>query len=432
MASKRLTQRVVDNLSPTEKLTVHFDSSLAGFGVYTKGKAKTYFVQARVGGKPIKFTIGKATVLSLDEARREAKSKLGMIAKGVNPVAEKRREEKQNITLQEILGEYLEANRDLKDSSKNFYTLCVDSYLKEWKNKPINKITDDDVKKKHSTLSKKIVKPKAEKSEDSPTPDASGQKVRKKRTLSNGPGIADGVMKTLRALLNYAIDEYPEVISSNPVTKLKKKWNRPKPRENYLRQDQLPAWHKAVFHPATNPTVRDVLLLMLYTGLRSKSEAFPLSWSNVDFTARNMHFVDTKNRKTLVLPMNNQVHNLLKRRSEQNPTSTFVFPSDVKDVHIADIRKELNKINERAGISLDPHDLRRTFSTYGETLDISPYTLKSLLNHSMGKKRDVTAGYIQISTDRMRKASQMIADYIDEILINAVENDRGRSEQVLL
>lgn len=419
MPSKRLTQRIVDNLSPTEKLTVHFDASLAGFGVYTKGKAKTYFVQTRVGGKPIKFTIGKASVLSLDEARREAKSKLGMIAKGVNPVAEKRREEKQNITLQEILGEYLEANRDLKDSSKNFYTLCVDSYLKEWKNKPINKITDDDVKKKHSTLSKKIVKPKSEKLEDSTSPDVSGQKIRKKRILSNGPGIADGVMKTLRALINYAIDEYPDVISSNPVKKLKKKWNRPKPRENYLRQDQLPAWYQAVIHPATNPTVRDVLLLMLYTGLRSKSEAFPLAWANVDFTTKNMHFPDTKNRKTLILPMNNQVFELLKQRMEANPAGTYVFTSDVKNVHIADIRKELTKVNERAGMSLDPHDLRRTYSTYGESLDISPYTLKSLLNHSMGKKRDVTAGYIQISTDRMRKASQMVADYIDEIIRNA-------------
>lgn len=423
MPVMKLSQRIVDNLPATDKLTLIFDTSLTGFGVYTKSNAKTYFIQARVNKKLIKTTIGKANVLSLDEARKEAKSKLGMMAKGTNPVAQKRNEEKQNITLQEILKEYLESNSDLKDSSKNFYTLCVESYMKDWKSKPINKISDDDVKKKHKILSKKVTKPKQVKPEEPPTLDPSGKKIRKKRTLRNGPGIADGVMKTLRALMNYAIDEYPEVISLNPVKKLKKKWNRPKPRENYLRQDQLPIWIQAVVHPATNPTIRDVLLLMLYTGLRSKSEAFILTWENVDFTAKNMHFPDTKNRKTLILPMSNQVHNMLKLRKESRSKSDYVFPSDVKDVHIADIRKELNKINERAGISLDPHDLRRTFSTYGETLDISPYTLKSLLNHSMGKKRDVTAGYIQISTDRMRKASQMIADYIDELINNCDEGN---------
>src|SRR6185369_7959869 len=267
MPPVKLSQRFVDSLPPTKELILFFDTSLTGFGVYTKGKAKTYFIQARVGKKLIKSTIGKASVFSLEDARKQAKIKLGMMAKGINPVEEKRREEKQSMTLQELLKEYLEANKDLKDSSRNFYSLCIDSYLKDWKDRPIRNISEEDIKKRHKILSTKIKTPKTEPPQEPAEPGSS--KKRRKRARTNGPGIADGVMKTLRALLNHAIDEHPEIISINPVSKLKKRWNKLKPREVYLRQDQLPAWYQAV-NSSQNHSVRDALLLILYTGLRSK------------------------------------------------------------------------------------------------------------------------------------------------------------------
>lgn len=240
----KLSQRYVDSLPPTDKLTLFFDTSLTGFGVYTKGKAKTYFVQARAGKKLIKTTIGKASLFSLDDARKQAKTKLGIMANGINPVAEKRQGEKQDMTLKETLKEYLEFNKELKDSSRNFYRLCIDSYLKDWKERPIRLISEEDVKKRHKTLSTKLAVPKSEPSEQQADPSA--PKQRKKRARTNGPGIADGVMKTLRAQLNHAIDEHPEIITINPVSKLKKRWNKLKPREIYLRQDQLYGWLKAV------------------------------------------------------------------------------------------------------------------------------------------------------------------------------------------
>lgn len=412
----KLSQRFVDGLPPTEKLTLFFDTSLTGFGVYTKGKAKTYFIQARVGQKLIKTTLGKASVFSLDEARKEAKAKLGKMAKGINPVAEKRKEEKQNMSLGDLLDEYLEINKELKDSSRNFYRLCIESYLKDWQDRPIRLITEEDVKKRHKILSTKIDVPKPEPVQ--PTEPGTPKK-RKKRVRTNGPGIADGVMKTLRALLNHAIDEYPDIIKLNPVTKLKKRWNKLKPREIYLRPDQLADWVKAV-KSSQNTAVRDSLLLILFTGLRSKTEAFPLKWDHIDFTAKTMHFYDTKNKCTLLLPMNDSVYSLLKNRHDTHKESEYIFPSLTGKGHIADIRKELDKINAAAKITkLTPHSLRHTFSTYAEYIDISPFTIKALLNHSDNKKRDTTAGYIHVSLERMRKASQMVADYIYQIIADA-------------
>lgn len=47
---------------------------------------------------------------------------------------------------------------------------------------------------------------------------------------------------------------------------------------------------------------------------------------------------------------------------------------------------------KESGVHFTVHDLRRTFITVAESLDISAYALKSLLNHKMSN--DVTAGYI--------------------------------------
>ena len=65
------------------------------------------------------------------------------------------------------------------------------------------------------------------------------------------------------------------------------------------------------------------------------------------------------------------------------------------------------------------HDLRRTFITAAESLDISAYALKRLLNHKMSN--DVTAGYIINDVERLRKPMQLITDHLLK-LINSEEN----------
>ncbi|MFX8543023.1 hypothetical protein ABTM06_20225, partial [Acinetobacter baumannii] len=53
---------------------------------------------------------------------------------------------------------------------------------------------------------------------------------------------------------------------------------------------------------------------------------------------------------------------------------------------------------------------RRTFITIAESLDISAYALKRLLNHKM--TNDVTAGYIVTDFERLRKPMQEITDHL--------------------
>jgi len=137
-----------------------------------------------------------------------------------------------------------------------------------------------------------------------------------------------------------------------------------------------------------------------------------------------MTFRDTKNGTDLELPITTKVLELLKRRKAMRENE-FVFPSPVTrktadgtiiSCHISDVRDTLAKINQVAGVTLTPHDLRRTFTTIAESLDISPYAIKALVNHSEKKASDVTGGYIQMSLERKRKALQMIEDEIMRIV----------------
>jgi hypothetical protein len=70
----------------------------------------------------------------------------------------------------------------------------------------------------------------------------------------------------------------------------------------------------------------------------------------------------------------------------------------------------MNKVMEESSVRFTIHDLRRTFITIAESLDISAYALKRLLNHKMNN--DITAGYIISDVERLRPPMQKITDHL--------------------
>ena len=154
--------------------------------------------------------------------------------------------------------------------------------------------------------------------------------------------------------------------------------------------------------------MRDYLLLILFTGLR-RQEAATLKWEQVDLKAKTLTIIDTKNWQPHTLPLSDYLYTLL-LNSQQNTKSSYVFPGTGESGHIIEPRKQMAKVIEATGIQFTVHDLRRTFITVAESLDIASYALKRLLNHKMNG--DVTAGYIMLDVERLRKPMQMITDYL--------------------
>ena len=70
-------------------------------------------------------------------------------------------------------------------------------------------------------------------------------------------------------------------------------------------------------------------------------------------------------------------------------------------------RRQVQKVIELSNVPFTLHDLRRTFITVAESIDVSAYALKRLVNHKM--TNDVTTGYIVRDVDRLRKPMEQIS-----------------------
>lgn len=92
-------------------------------------------------------------------------------------------------------------------------------------------------------------------------------------------------------------------------------------------------------------------------------------------------------------------------------TEKYVFPTGRPPGYFTDPRWWMKKVTEDSGVAFTIHDLRRTFATVAERLDISAYAIKCLLTQRVNKA-DVTAGYIVADVERLRKPMQTITDFL--------------------
>jgi integrase len=393
----KLTKSIVEKLPiPAAGQVIYRDSALKGFGVrVTSGGARTYIVEKRIGGKVRRVKIGRADdALPAEKARKLAQEFLGKVAGGSDPIADKAAAKAQVITLGEVLDDYLAARRDkLKPRTREQYRDMIEARRKDgsplafadWRNKRIADITAELVQRRHRELSD-----------------------------GHGPAWANLAMRVLRLLINYASMRFEDgsgkpLIAANPVKRLgqARLWNDVERRETVLRVEDMPAWHQGL--GKISAVGRDYLLLVLLTGLRRR-EAAALKWQDVDLDkTRTLTVRDTKNGRDHVLPLSAQLFDLLARRRAAT-AGPFVFPGRKAGACLVEVKSLTQAIAKAAAVRTSVHDLRRTFATTAERLDISSYAVKRLLNHMTGG--DVTAGYIVTDIERLCRPMQAISDFL--------------------
>jgi len=153
-----------------------------------------------------------------------------------------------------------------------------------------------------------------------------------------------------------------------------------------------------------NPLARDYLQLVLLTGLR-RSEALGLKWEDVDGIGHTLTVKDTKNHRDHTLPLPDYLAACLEALPRYG---AYVFEGPRG--RLDNLRYALEEVARLSGVPFRIHDLRRTFATIADSLDIPGYAVKALLNHKGGS--DVTEGYIVVSAERLRAPMQKIADYV--------------------
>jgi integrase len=393
------------------------DTELTGFLVrVTASGHKSFCLEKRIKGRNVRKTIGRYPDISPERARRQAHIWLGLLAEGKNPFQEDDDRAREALTVKRVFEDYLKARKSLKPNTVKDYRQMIDRAFRDWRNRPLQDISKAMVQQRHAWLGRR-----------------------------NGPHYANNALRLLRALYNYAAAAYdnPEgqpLISANPVSVLThtRAWYPKKRRRSVITRSQLPAWYGAVLdlrNQLKNPKkpedgkdpeaalVSDYLLLLIFTGLR-KNEAATLRWDHVSFADKTLTISDTKNGDPLTLPLSDYLIELLENRHSE-AKGEFVFPGPGKHGHLIEPKRHVGRVIKSSGIKFMLHDLRRTFITVAESLDLSHYAIKRLVNHRM--TGDVTAGYVVANVERLRAPMQRITD---ELLAIAKTEDESDQFQV--
>lgn len=401
--SQKLTKTFVESIPYLDNGQIFYrDSDVKGFGLRVGTSSKVYIAEGKVDGKTVRISIGHHGIFTAEQARSEAKNLLGMIARGINPNDVSKAKKAKSVTLSEVYQAYLKARNSLKPRTIYDYDRFMKTYFEEWNNKPLAEISKDLIEKKHREI---------------------GDRSEAQANLA---------MRFMRAIFNFALGQYEDssgntIIADNPTKRLSqtRAWYRVERRQTVIKAHDLPVWFKAVSELPTfssginREAVKDYLLLLIFTGLR-REEGLGLQWKDVDFKAKTLTIPDPKNRQSHTLPLSTFLYKLLKKRSDNNvEKSAFVFPGRGIKGYMDDPNKLMKLVVEKSGVTFTPHDLRRTFITIAESLDISAYALKRLANHKM--TNDVTAGYIIGDAERLREPMQRITDY----LLKAMENNKN-------
>ena len=410
LVSVRLTKSHVERLqAPTRGQSFLRDAELKGFNVrVTSGGAKSFCLEKRIKGRNVRKMIGRYPDMSVEQARRQAHIWLGLLAEGKNPFQEDDDKARDKLTLSHVLEAYLEARKSLRPQTAIDYRQLVNRAFRDWRNRSLRDISKAMIQQRHCWLGRR-----------------------------NGPHYANNALRLLRALYNFANAAYDDteghpLIPLNPVLVLTqtRAWYPKKRRRTVISRAQLPAWYKAVLGLRTQlkdpdkpekgldreaVLVSDYLLLLLFTGLR-RNEGASLRFDNVDFIDRTMTIPDTKNGEPLTLPLSDFLVELLERRLNETP-GAFVFPGGGKRGHLIEPKRQVKRVIDESGVPFMLHDLRRTFITVAESLDLSHYAIKRLVNHKISG--DVTAGYVVHDLRRLREPMQRISEQI----ISIVESD---------
>jgi len=374
-----------DPEKPNTNQQLIFDSVLPGFGVRITESNKAYFAQKRVGRKVVRFTIGSCNQIIPEKAREIAHEKLLEMTRGQDPNLIKQGIlAEADITLEKSFHDFVEV-RSLKPITFREYNRAMKKTFKDWQTKPVNSITKDMVMRKFRKVSSE-----------------------------SGPALANLEFRFLRALMNFAMGQYENskgkpLVSVNPVSRLSetKAWHRIKRRQTIIDKSDLPKWFKGI-RSLRNEDFRDYLTLLLLTGVR-RSEGFQLQWSDIDLRNKTFIIQDTKNHNPLSLPMGSFLYKMFKERKKTSK-SEWVFPGTGRTKHMVDPKGALKEIKETTGIKFSFHDLRRLFITTTDSLDISTYAMKALVNHSLNG--DVTGGYIVSDPQRLKEPMQRIETHL--------------------
>jgi integrase len=368
----KLTKRVIDAAvyqGNGQSRHVLWDSEIPGLGVrlYPAG-AKGFVLSYRVHGRKRLMVLGAYGVLTLDQARREARKLLVAVEAGGDPLNDRWKESKGQ-TVRELCLAYLERHaKPHKKTWKDDERRVRKYLLPAWGNLKARAIGRADAAALHSRI---------------------GETHRYEANR-----VLELVSKMFELAWRWGFVPEGHANPARGIDSFKEE-----KRYRWVTPEELPRLALAI-DQETNPYARAALWLYLLTGLR-KSEVLTARWECVDFVRKELRLPHTKAGRAHYLPLSEPALAALSTipRVEGNP---YIIVGLREGAHLVNISKPWLRVRKAAGVEdVRLHDLRRTVGSWLAQAGNSLHLIGRVLNHS---SQTTTAVYARFAQDHVREA----------------------------
>lgn len=391
------------------KQAILWDSELRGFGVRMLPSGLQTFVlnYRNAANKERRINLGRFGVMTVEQARDQARIKLGAIAAGEDP-AEPDENPHQQATVSALCDWYLteaeagrilgRRNRPIKKS-----TLAMDKSRIETHIKPLlgdrlaHTLKVADIEGMQSDIvDGKTAKPRGE---------------GRGGVTTGGPGVASRAVGTLQSILSHAarLDK----LESHPSRGARKlAANKKKRRLSVAEIKKLGAAMRHAERNGESPVALAIVRFLALTGFRiSEGQGLQRPWLYAD--AGYVAFPDTKGDAQI-----RAIGPSAAKLAASQPVrgkGLYIFPSDITDGHFTAAKGCLFRLCASVGIEgVTPHTLRHTFGSVAGDLGFSELTISALLGHAA---QTVTQGYVHIDEAlklAVTRTCEEIAKLLDE------------------
>jgi integrase len=384
----KLSKKFIDSLESKTKSYIVWDDNPRGLGLkVTRAGSKSFILKYRnIEGRQRKLKIDVYGVITLEEARKRAKTMLAEVSKGNDPANEKR-EAKTTLTMKDLFERYLEEHSKVRNKTstfKNNRDFIRRHLLPELGSYTVKSISRKDIFALQQKLSKEKTKPIANNAISI---------LSKAFNLAEVWGLRSDYTNPCRHVQKFPMKSNQRFLSKEEFTKLGDVLN-------FMEKTQLEL-----------PSVISAIRLLMHTGCRH-SEILGLKWSYIDFENKCFRLPDSKTGAKTVY-FSDFVFEYLKNMNRKL-NNDYVIAGEVEGQPLINLQKPWNRIRKKAGLAdVRIHDLRHSFASMAAASGMSLPIIGAMLGHSQPK---TTAQYVHLIGAPMREATNIVSNNINEIM----------------
>ena len=356
-----------------------FDTDQRGFLLEVRSSGGKTFYQRYIDahGRQRQFKLGRADVLSLEQARRLGRSALAEALFGADP--QTRRHDLRSVPtlIQFVRERYLPHAKASKRSWRIDETNLRIHILPSLGSLPLDMITSGNV----------------------------AGLINGMHAKGYASGTTHRILALLRSLLNLARKWNIPGASANPTAGIT---TAPVVhRQRFLTREETQRLITAIGEDK-NRVAANAIMLLLLTGAR-RNEITQAKWEYVDWQTRTLLVPLSKSGRPRRIALNAAAIALL-QSLPQTTNDEYIFPSPFSGHAFASLFYPWDRIRRRAGLlDVRLHDLRHSFASFLVNQGVSLYVVQGLLGHTQPR---MTQRYAHLAQQTLLNAAEVVSAVI--------------------